>query len=128
MNKHEFQPEWADIFSEVQAAMTAWRREHPKATMVAIELETQRVLSRLQARLVTDVAQHSDAAFFADRPPLERPLCPVCAVPVQPRGAKERQLRGYGNQEIGLAREHATCPHCERAFFPSGPRIGPPAR
>lgn len=120
MRKHDLQPEWADIFVEVQAAMTTWRREHPKATMVAIELETQRVLASLQARIVTDIAQHSEAAFFTNRPPAERPHCPDCGVPLQGRGAKERQLRGHGNQELRLAREHATCPQCERAFFPSG--------
>lgn len=120
MAKSEFKPEWADIFSEVQEAMTEWRREHPKATMLMIELETERVLSRLRARMVTDIAQHSEAAFFSERPPAERPLCPECATPVRPRGAKDRQLRVHGNREIALEREHATCPQCGQAFFPSG--------
>lgn len=34
MAKHEFEPEWADIFTEVPGAMADWRRAHPKATML----------------------------------------------------------------------------------------------
>jgi hypothetical protein len=120
MAKQAFKPEWADIFSEVQQAMTEWRREHPKATMLEIELETERQLSRLRARMVADVAQHSAAAFFSDQPPEQRPVCPHCAAPVQPRGAKERGLRVHGNGEVRLEREHATCRDCGQAFFPSG--------
>lgn len=119
MTKREFKPEWADIFTEVQTALAEWRREHPKATMLEIELETERQLSRLRARLIADVAQHSDAAFFSDQPPEERPVCQDCETPVQPRGAKERGLRVHGNGEVRLEREHATCPECGQAFFPS---------
>lgn len=120
MTKHDFDPDWANIFTEVQAALRDWRREHPKATMLEIELEAERQLARLRARMVADVAQHSDAACFADRPPEERPGCPGCQVPVQPRGTKERGLRVHGNGEVRLEREHASCPRCGRAFFPSG--------
>jgi hypothetical protein len=119
MAKHEFNPEWADLFTEVQQAMIAWRRAHPKAKMIEIELETERQLSRLQARIVGDVVQHSAAAVFSDLPPDERPVCPDCQVAVQPRGAKKRGLRVHGNQEVRLEREHATCPRCGQAFFPS---------
>lgn len=46
-------------------------------------------------------------------------MCPTCGVPVQPRGAKTRTLRGHGDQEVRLDRDHATCPGCVQAFFPS---------
>ena len=120
MAKHEFNPEWAGIFTEVQRAMTDWRREHPKAQMIEIELETERQLARLRARMVADVAQHSEAAFFSEQPPGERPPCPYCRAPVQPRGVKERGFRVHGNGEVRLAREHGACPECGQAFFPSG--------
>lgn len=56
MRRHDYQSNWSEIFTEVQEHMTAWRREHPQATLAAIERETQRVLARLQARLVYDLA------------------------------------------------------------------------
>lgn len=123
MTKHakdDFNPEWADIFNELQTDMRDWRRAHPKATMLQIELETERQLSRLRARMISDLAQDSETAFFSERPPGERPRCPNCQATVEPRGSKERRLRVHGDGEARLERDHATCPECGQAFFPSG--------
>jgi len=120
MTKHAFDPEWAGILTEVQAALRDWRRHHPKATMLEIELETERQLARIRARMVADLAQHSEAACFAAQAPEARPHGPDCQMPVHPRGKKEHGLRVHGAGEVRLAREHATCPQCGRAFFPSG--------
>lgn len=121
MAKHEFEPEWADLFTEVQEAMKEWRREHPKATMLQIELETERQLARLRAQMVADVAQYSAAACFSEQAAEQRPRCPHCGGPLQPRGTHERRVLVHGEGEARLTREHATCRQCGEAFFPSGP-------
>ena len=118
MAASEFDPQWAELFTEIQAEMRQWRREHPKATMRQIELATEQCLARLAARMVGDIAAASDAAFFSDRPPGTRPHCPRCDVPVDPHGAKGRRLRAHGEQHVPLEREHAVCPQCGEAFFP----------
>jgi hypothetical protein len=115
----DFEPNWDDLFQEIQQEMAAWRRQHPKATMRAIELESERLLARLHARVVQDVAAASPAADFAHQPAEARPTCPDCQVPLQARGKKGRSLRAHGNQPVPLEREYGSCPQCGQAFFPS---------
>lgn len=115
-----FDPDWNELFQEIQQELAAWRRAHPKATMRAIELESERQLSRLHARVVQDVAAASAAADFAGQPDEERPQCPNCQAPLVARGKKQRSLRTHGDQSVALERAHGTCPQCGQAFFPSG--------
>ena len=118
MATSEFDPQWAELFTEIQAEMRQWRRERPKATMREIELATEQCLARLAARMVGDIAAASEAAFFSDRPPETRPRCPACHAPVHSGGEKSRHLRAHGEQTVPLRREHAVCPQCGEAFFP----------
>lgn len=120
MVQSEFDPQWEGLFTEIQAELRTWRREHPKATMREIELATEQVLARLGARIVADVAAASDVGYFGAHPPEERPQCPDCQVPLQPRGTKARHLRAHGEQRVALERQYGVCPRCERGFFPSG--------
>lgn len=115
-----FDPDWNDLFQEIQQELAAWRRTHPKATMRDIELESERQLARLHARVVQDVAAASSAANFAGQPREVRPQCANCQVPLVARGKKRRSLRTHGDQAVELARTHGTCPQCGQAFFPSG--------
>lgn len=114
----EFEPQWEGLFTEIQAEMRTWRREHPQATMREIELATEQVLARLGARMVQDLSAASDAAHFAKRPPERRPCCPVCQVPLEARGAKHRHLRVHGAQQVDLQRDYGVCPQCGEGFFP----------
>ena len=120
MASESFDPDWSDIFQEVQQEMTAWRRAHPKATLYEIELANEQVLARLHARMVEDLATASVSADLAAQPPETRPTCPDCRVPLIARGKKARTLRSHGAQAVSLERSAATCPQCGRAFFPSG--------
>lgn len=120
MADQHFEPDWNDLFQEIQQGMAAWRRKHPQATMREIELESERQLSRLHARVVQDVAASSAVADFAGQPREVRPQCPTCHVPLVARGKKRRSLRTHGDQAVELERTHGTCPHCGQAFFPSG--------
>ena len=120
MADQQFEPDWDSIFQEVRDEMVTWRRAHPKATMREIELENERVLARLHARMVQDLAAASAAADFAGQPADARPRCPKCQVPLVAHGKKRRTLRSYGNQPLAMERGHGTCPQCGQAFFPSG--------
>jgi RNase P subunit RPR2 len=120
MANQNFDPDWDGIFREIRDEMVAWRRAHPKATMRDIELENERLLARLHARMVADVAAASAAADFAGQPAASRPRCPECDVPLVARGKKKRSLRSHGNQPVAMERVHGTCPQCGQAFFPSG--------
>ena len=120
MASEPFEPDWSDIFQEVQQEMTLWRRAHPKATMRDIELANEQALARLHARRVGDLAAASAKADLAAQPPESRPTCPDCRVPLIARGKKQRTLRTHGDQAVSLDRSAATCPQCGRAFFPSG--------
>ena len=120
MADQHFEPDWNELFQEIQQGMAAWRREHPKATMREIELESERQLSRLHACVIRDVAAASEAADFAGQPAAVRPQCPNCQVPLVARGKKRRSLRTHGDQSVELERTHGTCPQCGQAFSPSG--------
>jgi RNase P subunit RPR2 len=115
-----FEPDWDSIFQETRDGMTAWRREHPRATMREIELESERLLARLHARMVQDVAAASAAADFQAQPAESRPRCPRCDVLLVAHGKKRRALRAHGEQPVVMERTHGTCPQCGQAFFPSG--------
>ena len=120
MADQPFEPDWDRIFREIQDEMVRWRQAHPKATLREIELENERVLARLHARMVQDLAAASAAADFAGQPADSRPQCRDCQVPLVAHGQKRRTLRSYGNQPLALERGHGTCPQCGQAFFPSG--------
>lgn len=120
MADQNFEPDWDSIFHEIRDEMVAWRRAHPKATLREIELENERLLARLHARMVQDVAAASAAADFAGQPADTRPQCPRCQVPLVAHGKKRRRLRSHGNQPVALERGQGTCPQCGQAFFPSG--------
>jgi len=120
MADQDFEPDWDSVFREIRDEMVAWRRAHPKATMREIELENERVLARLHARMVQDVAAASAAADFAGQPAHARPLCSKCQVPLVARGKKKRALRTHGEQRVAMERSYGTCPECGQDFFPSG--------
>ena len=119
MAEQNFEPDWDGIFHEIRDEMVAWRRTHPKATMREIEWENERLLARLHARMVADVAGASAAAHFAGQPAATRARCPKCQAPLVARGKKARTLRSHGDQPVPLERDHGTCPQCGQAFFPS---------
>jgi RNase P subunit RPR2 len=120
MADQHFDPDWDGMFREIRDEMVAWRRAHPKATMREIELENERLLARLHARMVADVAAASAAADLAGQPAETRARCPHCQVPLVARGKKRRTLHSPGNQPVPLERDQGTCPRCGQAFFPSG--------
>src|SRR5437762_12614277 len=70
--------EWRTLSEEVLSGMKEWRLAHPKATLREIELAAAERVSRLQARMVQDVAVASKSADWQLLPQEDRPLYPTC--------------------------------------------------
>ncbi|WP_149404829.1 hypothetical protein [Dictyobacter arantiisoli] len=112
--------EWRDLSEDILSGMKEWRLAHPKATFREIEQETSEQMSRLQARIVRDVAIASPSTDWRSLPQEERPTCPNCAKALTPRGKRKRRLQGNGGREVELNRSYGTCPSCGMGLFPPG--------
>jgi RNase P subunit RPR2 len=115
---------WRALSEEVLVGMADWRAAHPQATFAAIEAELETQLARLRARYLEALALASRAADVAAQPPAERPPCPTCGQPLQPRGQQTRPVTVRGDQAVQLRRSYATCSACGTGLFPSGGRSG----
>jgi hypothetical protein len=102
---------------EILAEMEAWRAAHPTATLAEIETALDERLSALRRHLLSDTVTKSPQADWSNRPPDQRPTCPTCGVPLQPRGKRKRQLRTSGG-EIAFNRTYGVCPVCGAGVFP----------
>jgi hypothetical protein len=110
---------WHALSEEVLTGMKEWRLAHPKATFREIEQAVQERMSRLEARLMQDVALASGQRDWSQEEG-EAPHCPVCHTPLQKRGKHMRSLQGRGGKEIRLERTYGTCPVCGTGLFPPG--------
>lgn len=106
-------PEGLNILAE----MDAWRTAHPTATLAAIAAALDERLAALRRQMLTDLAPASDQADWSARAAADRPTCPACGVPLQPRGTRTRQVRTAGG-DIAIARTYGVCPACGAGFFP----------
>jgi uncharacterized protein with PIN domain len=110
-------PQWQKLTDEILSGMTEWRQQHSKATFGEIERETMRRMAQLQARIMEDIAQASQAVDWEDGPP---PKCPECGAEMERRGEQERSLQVSGGGEVKLKRAYAVCPKCRAGLFPPG--------
>lgn len=100
----------------VAQEVAAWRRAHPRATLTEIELAVEAAVSRLQGRLVEELANGAGA----EEPP-ERPVCAQCGAPMGRRGRRKREvLLARRAEPLRLEREYWRCPSCEAGLFPPG--------
>lgn len=111
---------WRVLSEEVLTGMQDWRAAHPRATFAEIEAEVESHLGRLRARLLEEVALASRAADLTAVPAAERPPCPACGQPLQPRGQHPRTVTVRGDQPVQLHRSYATCSACGTGLFPPG--------
>jgi hypothetical protein len=101
----------------ILAEMDAWRATHPTATLTEIEAALDDRLSALRRQLLSHTIAKSPLSEWSELPPEQRPLCPSCAVPLQPRGQRRRHLHSAGG-ELTLDRTYGICPRCGSGLFP----------
>jgi YgiT-type zinc finger domain-containing protein len=111
---------WRALSDDVLSGMADWRAAHPRATFAEIEAEVETQLARLRVRLLEDAALASRAADLAAQPLPERPPCPACGAPLEPRGQHTRPVTVRGDCEVHLHRSYAVCSACGAGFFPPG--------
>jgi len=114
----DLEARWAPGLAEAGAAMAAWRREHPRATLLEIEDALDERLAGVRRGMLADAAQASAAASFARAPASQRPRCPECGARLVSRGEAERTLTTTLGQDIRLRRSYAHCPGCGLELFP----------
>lgn len=118
MQTEDFEARWHQLAAEVITGMKEWRQQHPKATFREIETALDERLARVRARMLQDLALASRAAEWHNQSEAERPLCPDCGIPLQPRGSNDRELTTDYDQAIALKRSYGVCPRCQRGLFP----------
>ncbi len=106
--------------TELEAELTAWRQQHPTATLQEIEQALDTRLAQVRVELLNEVAQASTAADRRQAPSAEHPVCPECGIALQPRGKHERQIKTQGDQPVTLTRQYGVCPGCGTGLFPPG--------
>ena len=112
--------DWAALAEAVFDEVTAWRQQHPKATLREIETTIDERLAKLRAQMLQDTALSSAAADLGAVAAAERPICPDCGQRLQPRGPQRRHLTTTHEQPVVLTRSYAVCPACGAGLFPPG--------
>ena len=110
-------PKWQKLTDGILSGMAEWRQTHPKATFREIERETMQRMGELQARVMEEVAQASEAAGWESSAP---PKCRECGAEMERRGEHKRKLQVAGGSDVKLKRVYAVCPKCGAEFFPPG--------
>ena len=118
MRTDNFEDAWRVLNTEMLAEMTAWRREHPRATFQESEQAVDQRIAQARARLLEEVAQASPVTDWRTAPPEEHPVCPQCGTRLRPNGTHPRQLQTQGGQAVTLERTYGVCPACRTGFFP----------
>lgn len=120
MTADDFEEAWRSLNSEMLAEMTAWRKDHPRATFQEIEQAVDQHMAAARARLLEQVAQASSATDWRSAPAEEQPMCPNCGIPLRPNGSYSRRLQTQGDQTVSLERTYGRCPKCGTGLFPPG--------
>jgi uncharacterized protein with PIN domain len=116
---------WRELADEVGRELVAWREAHPRATLTEIEDAVLAVTERLQARLLTDLAEASAAADPGEQRSAERPRCRECGGELEPSGHAERTVQVQRQRTpLRLRRGYAVCSACGVGLFPSDGRSG----
>lgn len=120
MGRDDFNQDWANVSDDILSGVYEWRLQYPKATLSQIETAIDERLARLRTKMLQDAALATPAADWRDAPADERPLCPHCHTPLQPRGSQPRTLQTHGGRDLVLERGYGVCPACQAGLFPPG--------
>ena len=122
MDQRDFErmlPGWQAASEDVARELVAWREAHPKANLTQIENAVFEAMQRLQARALQQVVHASTSADVAAQPEEERPQCPTCNTPLEPRGRQRRTIRPARQRiPLELHRSYAVCAECGAGLFP----------
>ena len=118
MKSESMDHQWRSLSEELLFGLKAWREQHPKATLLEIEEEVSRQMSRLGAQVIQDAAQSSEASDWTSQPSTEAPRCPHCDSALVSRGKRRRRLQSSGGAQVELVRSYGTCPTCGVGLFP----------
>lgn len=109
---------WDRSGQELCVRLREWRELHPRATLAEIEVELDRELGQVRARMLADLALASRAAEVGGTEPAERPRCRDCGGPLVSEGRRARTLQTVNDQTVTLERDYTTCTACGGRFFP----------
>ena len=118
MKKESMDQQWRALSEEILFGLKKWREEHPKATLLEIEEEVSRQMSRLGAQVIQDAAQSSEASDWTSLPAAQAPRCQQCGSVLVSRGKRRRRLQSSGGAAVELVRSYGTCPTCGVGLFP----------
>lgn len=81
---------WRALSAEIMAGIEEWRLHHPKAALREIEAAVDEWLAEWRTRMRQEVALASQATDVRQAHARDRPVCPPCRTPGEPRGPRER--------------------------------------
>ncbi len=116
----DLETRWQHLTAGVATEMRDWRREHPKASLAAIEQALDERWAKARAQIVADAALTSALADLTAAPVADRPHCSQCGARLQVHGRATRHLSTTYEQDIILPRSYAVCPACGQGVFPPG--------
>jgi hypothetical protein len=118
MRRSSGKPGWSAETDAVLAAIAAWGRDHPRATLAEIEDAVDEQVARLRQHLVEERLQAHALADEARSP--ERRVCPGCGGAMRSHGKKPRTLTTKQGGALELDRTYWWCPRCRAGLFPPG--------
>ena len=118
--EEEIEVRWKELANEITVEMREWRKEHPKATLRAIEEALDERWAKMRAKMVEDVALTSQASGTGKVDGEDWAQCPKCGHKLEAHGRDSRELTTNHNQTISLKRAYGRCPACGAGLFPPG--------
>ena len=109
---------WQEGMAAAEAALWAWRRQHPTATFNEIEDAVDEQVLALRAAMLADLGRASRAAELADKQAGAPPRCPACGERLVRQGKHRRRILVQGGQTVELERDYAACPACGAGLSP----------
>jgi len=120
MGRDDFNQDWSSVSEDMLSGVYEWRLQHPTATLTEIETTIDERLARLRTKMLQDAALATPATDWTAAAPADRPRCPECQTPLQPRGKHARTLQTHGGRDLVFERSYGVCPTCQAGLFPPG--------
>ncbi len=109
---------WSSRMVAAEAALWAWRRQHPTATFNEIEDAVDEQMQALRAQMLADLGRASRTADVRAKQAGAPPRCPACGERLVRQGTHQRRVLVQGGQAVDLERDYAACPACGTGLFP----------